>query len=292
MLQPPPPDEAFSWARAARELLGFVASFLFYGAAAFGTLILRGDAAHRPIVLRRATDAGLGGVLLSLLVTLMGLVTTAAEKKLTLGAAVVAGGGPLAWRLACFGLAIVGLVLARFGRPAGWSLAALGALGVSLRNVVTGDWTRLINPLHVLAGGLWIGTLFVLVVAALSPTVRRAWAEGSHGASIAMLVRRFSTLALASSALLALTGVITAWRHLKHVENLWRTPYGWALCMKLLLVAAVAALGAFNWRAQSPRLGDDASTDAIRRSSRTELALALAVLVVTSILVSIPAPKS
>ena len=45
-----------------------------------------------------------------------------------------------------------------------------------------------------------------------------------------------------------LFGVITAWRHLKYLSALWTTPYGYALLLKLALVAAVFSLGAWNWR--------------------------------------------
>jgi copper transport protein len=240
---------------------------------------------------------GLVGVLLSLLSLVVGVVRTAAEKQLSLGAAAAAGGGALAWRVGCLVAALVGFLVARAGSRsarAGWALAGAATLGLALRNVVTGDWKRLVNPLHILAGGLWIGTLFVLVAALLSPAARRAWtgAEG-HAAATARMVRRFSRLALVSTALLATTGVITAWRHLKYVAALWTTPYGWALDAKLLVVVVVATIGAYNWRVSSPRLGaaDDAATDALTRSSRTELALALVVLLITSVLVSLPAPR-
>jgi len=295
LFQPPPPptEPGFTWANAAFELLGFLASFALYGAAGFGNVVLPG-AGPTPSLVRRATSVGIVGVILSFLALLVALARTATEKHLTLGAAAVAGGGALVARVAFLVVALVGFALARRGhglaRP-GWALAAVASLCLALRTIVSGRWTTLINPLHVLAGGLWIGTLFVLAFAALPLTVRRWWPEGRHAAAIAVMVRRFSNLALASSALLVVTGVTTAWRHLKHLDALWTTPYGLVLCAKLAFVLAVAGFGAFNWRAVSPRLGEDESTDALTRSARTELALAAAVLVLTAILVSIPAPR-
>src|SRR5437016_358900 len=91
-----------------------------------------------------------------------------------------------------------------------------------------------------------VGIVGVLVAfAALPLTVRRWWPapEGRHAAAVAVMVRHFSRLALWSSGLLVLTGVITAWRHLKYLAALWTTPYGWTLDAKLLVVLAVAALG-------------------------------------------------
>jgi hypothetical protein len=53
----------------------------------------------------------------------------------------------------------------------------------------------------------------------------------------------------------------------------------------------VVAFGAWNWRRQRPRLGDEAGALALRGTARTELTLAAVVLVVTSILVSLPSPR-
>jgi putative copper export protein len=109
---------------------------------------------------------------------------------------------------------------------------------------------------------------------------------------VAVLVSRFSPLALGSAALLGVTGVITAWRHLKYWSALWTTPYGYALDVKLALVLCVLALGAWNWRRMTPRLGDESAAHTLRRSARAELSFAALVLLVTGVLVSLPAPKA
>ena len=105
------------------------------------------------------------------------------------------------------------------------------------------------------------------------------------------MVNGFSPLALSAFGLLAVMGVITAWRHLKRLDALWTTPYGWALCAKLVVVAGVLALGAWNWRRQKPQLGTEAGAVALRRSATWELVVASVVLVITSILVSLPSPR-
>jgi len=279
LLQPPVPAEpGFTWAHAALELIGFVGSFALYGAAAFGNLVLPGTSATS-VVVRRATSVGIVGVLVTFLSLLLTTARTAAEKHLTLGAAAIAGGGALASRVAFLAAALLGFVAARLLARRGadtarpwWAIAALAALCLALRGIVTGRLTAVINPLHVLAGGLWVGTLFVLAFAALPLSVRRWWPEGKHAAAMAIMVRRFSNLALWASGLLLATGLVTAWRHLKRLDALWTTPYGWTLCVKLLFVATVAGLGAYNWRIVSPHLGEDVATDSLNRSSRTELA--------------------
>jgi len=98
-------------------------------------------------------------------------------------------------------------------------------------------------------------------------------------------------MALTMGGIVVLFGVITAWRHLPTIPSLWETPYGKTLIVKLSLVAAVFALGAFNWRRQRPALGREEGAIAIRRSGRVELSVAAIVLIVTSILVSLPSPK-
>ena len=109
---------------------------------------------------------------------------------------------------------------------------------------------------------------------------------------VALLVSRFSPLALGAAALLGTTGVITAVRHLKYWSALWTTPYGYVFDVKFALVLCVIALGAWNWRRMTPRLGDEAAAHDLRRSARAELTFAGLVLLVTGILVSIPSPRA
>jgi putative copper export protein len=56
-------------------------------------------------------------------------------------------------------------------------------------------------------------------------------------------------------------------------------------------VAVVFTLGAWNWRRQRPRLGSEEAAGLIRRSSMLEVGTATVVLVVTAVLVSLPAPR-
>ena len=105
------------------------------------------------------------------------------------------------------------------------------------------------------------------------------------------MVNRFSPVALSMGGIVVLFGAITAWRHLPTVASLWETPYGRTLIIKLVFVGTVFLLGAFNWRRQRPSLGTEPAAFSIRRSAALELSVAAIVLVVTSILVSLPSPK-
>jgi hypothetical protein len=97
--------------------------------------------------------------------------------------------------------------------------------------------------------------------------------------------------AVGAAALLGVTGVVTAWRHLKHASALWTTAYGYAFDAKMLCVLIVAGLGAWNWRRMRPRLTSDGAVAALQLSAARELVFAGVVLVITAMLVSLPAPR-
>jgi copper transport protein len=137
----------------------------------------------------------------------------------------------------------------------------------------------------------WVGSLFVLVVAGITPVLRDQAAGPRRGAIVADMVNGFSPLALIASGFLVLFGIITAWQHLRVLRALWTTPYGYALIAKLSVVLVVFALGAWNWRRRRPALGSEDGARAIRRSATAELAAAAVVLACTAVLVSLPSPR-
>ena len=290
-------ESLITWPKPIYELLEFVAAFLAIGPLGFRYGVARPTAAWaangstvRGVALRRAAAIGVVGAVLAL--THLALVLPGlAARRHTDVASLIADDPLVAARVLLTGLAALGYLLAWRGREAGWALAAVGMIGSILRNVVNGEWTQLVNPLHLLAGGLWIWTLFVLVAAGLATVLTIEPSSERRGELAASMVNTFSPLALAAACSLVLFGVITAWRHLKTLSALWTTPYGYALLAKLALVALVFALGAWNWRRQRPRLGSESAATGLRRSARSELVAAGLVLLATALLVSLPAPK-
>ena len=238
---------------------------------------------------QRAALLGIVGAGLGLIQLATALPRLAERLETTVVGAITGNVVPGAW-VALSVLALIGFILAAARQPIGWTLAAVGFVGAALREALVGHWGRLVNPIHLLAGGFWIGTLFVMLVAGLGVVLTHERARDRRTMVVDM-VNAFSPLALVSSGVLVLFGGITAWRHLKRFENLLTTPYGWTLIAKLSLVAVVFALGAWNWRRQRPRLGTDEGAHSIRRSARAELIAAGVVLAATAILVSLPAPK-
>jgi len=289
----------------ATEYAGFLAYFGIFGALGFRWLVLHRTAARQPEIGATggpvalslqsaeigAARIGMIGAFFMLLNLLMSLSARAADKGISFGSAIAAGGGRTVTAFLFVAVFLVSFAVALKRARAAWIVAALAGIIYALQNIRSGKWTSLVNPLHEVAASLWIGTLFVLVVAGLPAILRSTLSSERRGTLVADLVGDFSPVAIGASLLLVITGITTAWRHLKFVAALWTTPYGYALDVKLVLVATVVALGAWNWRRMRPRLGAEQAAHDIRRSAKAELFVASLVLVVTGILVSLPSPR-
>ena len=303
-------EPLITWSEPVLQFISFIGLFLSVGAVGFRYSALRGrltsgtpvgatpaapvpvasDATFFSLAARRAAAIGLLGMMIRLVLMVHDLPGMAARKHLAVGAFVTSDFMTASQGVLLI-LALIGFLLAWRGTALGWLLAAIGVVAIPLRGAALGQWSRLVNPLHVLAGGLWIGTLFVLFAAGLSLVLRHESARDQRGRLAADMVNAFSPLALVASGFLALFGVITAWTHLNPLSSLWTTPYGYALIAKLAVVAVVVGLGAFNWKRQRPTLGTEAGATSIARSSRAELTAAFVVLIITAVLVSLPSPK-
>jgi putative copper export protein len=256
-----------------------------------------GDPALRPEgdvyrhAARRAATLGLLGTFMQAVMLWESLPAAASRAHLTVQQAVTSNfqiGAPV-WLLV---IAILGFAIASSGRVAGWWLAIVGVVLGPLVPLFLGKWLGVVNPLHRLMGGFWIGTLFVLVLAGLGTVLRDERSKERRGQMAADMVNGFSPMALACAGVLVLSGLVTAWRHLTPFSSLWTTAYGWTLIVKLCLVAGVFALGAWNWKRQRPQMGTEGGAVALRRSARAELVVATCVLAATAILISLPSPAA
>ncbi|MBW8770352.1 MAG: CopD family protein [Gemmatimonadetes bacterium] len=291
------------WPEAVVEYVGFVAQFVATGAVGFRFAAVRdrlratrnvgatGDGRFYAYACARAARLGLLAAIVSAILFANHLPDLATRAHTTVTGLVthdrIAGAQTL---LTIVG--VLGLLVAAARASWGWPLAAIGIILGPLSGILSGQWLRLVNPVHRVVAGLWIGTLFVLVVAGLVPLLRDVTWRDRRGTIASDMVNGFSPLALTCGAFVVLSGLITAYRHLTPLSSLFTTPYGWALLVKLALVAIVFMLGAWNWRRQRPALGGEGAAIAIRRSSAKELAVAAVVLAVTAILVSLPSPRA
>lgn len=277
---------------AVTDLIGFIALFLAAGAVGFRFIPLR-VVAERELfdrAAKRAAVFGLIGVLITLFMLFaFSLPQTAARQHLSVSGAIVKNLA-IGAQVACIVLAVIGFGLAMGRVAAGWVLAAIGVVLNPLTGLVTGKWTRVINPIHSIAAAFWIGTLFVILAAGFAVVLRSNLTPERRGAVAADMIHAFSPFALTCFGVLAIFGVITAYRHLKPLSSLWTTSYGYTLIVKLIIVAVVVLLGAFNWRRQRPLLGTEAAAGVLKRSATAEVMFAAVVLVITAVLVNLPSP--
>ena len=268
----------FEISEALTELIGFLASFLATGAVGFHYVVLRADATDEVAVARRAAHRAallgfIGALVTTIMYVTMDLPRIAARSHTSLAGAITSSSANLIGAI-CLALIVIGFALALAHVRLGWALAAAGVIIGPLTNLFYGQWLRAVNPIHRLT----------TVLHSDLPPIRR-------GSIAANMVHRFSPLALTAFAFLGITGLTTAWTHLKRIDALWTTAYGLTLIAKLFVVLIVVALGAWNSRRQRPLLGTESAAAVLRRSATAEVIAATIVLVITSVLVSLPSPK-
>ncbi|MEP7112022.1 MAG: copper resistance protein CopC, partial [Ilumatobacteraceae bacterium] len=176
------------------------------------------------------------------------------------------------WQL----ILIVGLVVVG-------TASAYGGHGAS------GRWHYLgvfLTMLHVSSMAVWLGGLAMLVI---------SFAEAQRDG-----VERFSSIALLAVAAVVVTGTIQGFRQIGSFDGLTNTSYGKLLIWKLIAVASVLGIGAVARAATHGRLAlaataTPASVGAasagfdrarLRRAVTIESVLAVAVIVVTSLLMA------
>jgi copper transport protein len=104
------------------------------------------------------------------------------------------------------------------------------------------DW------LHLIAGSVWLGGLVGLLVLGLTAAADR------RVPTLSAIVPRFSNLALASVAAIALTGVIETLDHMPALDALWNTGYGVAILVKGGILLAAMAVASGNLITSTPGL--------------------------------------
>ena len=127
----------------------------------------------------------------------------------------------------------------RFVAPFG----VLAACALALGGHAQGPGSQFVDAVHILSAAMWAGGIVALVT--LRPS------EGWGGAEARTLLERFGRVAAIAFAVTALTGVVRASEQLNDVSDLWTTPYGAVLAVKLAGVLAMLALSAW-WRRGRP----------------------------------------
>ena len=293
---PPGPPPGFSPREAVFELVQFVGWFLSIGAIGFRYAIVRrvrGMSDEARTILRPDNAALLGvlGVILLLISYLGGPWIASLVEHKAYAQMLPRNRNPFELKMALLILALIGFAMVRAVRSAGWAIAAVCIVIAVLQPLYTGRGAGKVNAVHILAASTWIGTLLVLTIIGIRGVIRTASGGAQRAQLVGELVNSFSPLALTAASVVALTGLTTAWMHLKRISSLWTTSYGMTLVVKLILVAIVVALGAWNWRRVRPSLGGEGTEERIRRSATMELTFAGLVLLATSVLVTLPSPR-
>lgn len=142
------------------------------------------------------------------------------------------------------------------------AIAGVAAVGTALASVmlsiggdlagrdIDGWMSRLPSYVHVLSGTTWVGGIAALAVIGtayrrLSPDAGHIWAEMWKG---------FSRLAQICVAGIVVSGLWMVWGVLSSPVQLFTTTFGRLLLLKIVLVATMLGIGAFNEYVLLPRI--------------------------------------
>ncbi len=142
-------------------------------------------------------------------------------------------------------------------------------------------WGAALTVVHLAAAAVWVG--------ALVHVVRTAGRWREHPGQGRLLLRAYARIALALFLLVVVTGTVASLLVLRTPSDLIDTGYGRVLAGKLVLVTVVAGLAIVGRR--RARSTAPTAAPAPGRATRIERSVLLAVLAVTALLVSLPAPR-
>jgi copper transport protein len=140
----------------------------------------------------------------------------------------------------------------------------------------------------------WIGGLAIIAVHLLRlPAVAGEGGRTAAGLALA----RFSALALVAVAVLVVSGVVRAFGQMTSPADLWESPYGWTILVKvgLLVVASILAfrsrrvVSALRRRTGAPNA---ATLARVRRNAWAETAITLLIVAFSALLVGQVPPIS
>src|SRR5579862_264675 len=184
------------------------------------------------------------------------------------------------------GLAVVPIWLRRGNTRLALVVVALAATGAMVADVAYSHAAAGADPfldvpvqvLHVVAVGLWLGGLLGLLVNL----------RGEPGEHSARLATRFSRLATAGIATVAITGLLRAISEVGTIANLLASDFGHLVIAKTALLGVLALLGAVNHFRHVPAAGR--ALTGLRRIGSTELLVGGTVLLLSASLVNLAPP--
>lgn len=160
----------------------------------------------------------------------------------------------------------------------GWPFATITSVvfasTIPLLGHAAGDIRReALHVVHILAAGIWLGTLAVVVIMPM-PHVK----SNSSRHLRLLILRNFWRIAMPSAATALVAGAVAAYLYVGAFSNLW-TAYGRILLLKVALVGAIGGCGFVNWRRLQTISEETGSVLVV-----LEAVLAVAVVLVTALL--------
>jgi copper transport protein len=168
---------------------------------------------------------------------------------------------------------------------------------------IASDW------LHLLSTATWVGGLLAMSFALMVALPALRPGSGDRTRLLASLIPAFSQVIIISVMVLLVTGTFNAALQLANVTDLFSTPYGLSLTLKITLLVPLLLLGAYNLLVVSPRMrafarskkaGPQEGAGSIaagmlglkfRRAVWAEIVLTVLILLVTAFLTSSNPPK-
>jgi len=166
--------------------------------------------------------------------------------------------------------------------------AAMTATLVSHATALGSLKSMALDFVHVLSVSVWTGGVVALLWCVL---LARRDETAEDARVLGATVWRFSVTAMIATALLITAGVLQALDRLVLVNDLYETPYGIALTVKIVLVVVALAIGALNLLRWGPRLraGVRART-ALIRDTMAETGIFIVIIVAASVLTALVPP--
>jgi copper transport protein len=274
--------EASNGAIAGRWLL-YLGLVGLLGLAVFGALVAHGSPASVRRVLPVAWLIATIGTFLVVAFQLGDAdVDVGRVFETSFGAGIVARSVPIV----IGGVGVLWVWLRRGHERAGLVVVAAGAAGAMIADVAFSHAAAGGDPfldipvqvLHVVAVGFWLGGLLGLLVNL----------RGEPGETTARLAKRFSRLATAGIATVAVTGLLRAISEIGTIDNLVSTDFGHLVIAKTALLGLLAAFGAVNHFRHVPAAGR--ALRGLRRIGSAELLLGGTVLLLSASLVNLAPP--
>lgn len=196
--------------------------------------------------------------------------------------------------LRLLGLVYVAYAVRRLPAPSAQMVATVGSLVVLASFLLVGHTATsepralvvVANLVHTLTGAAWIGGLVLLAV-----TLRHRRVSGDLQRA-GGVVRRFSTVAMGTVAAAVVAGTALALVEIPGPRALVTTGYGLTLLTKIVLVAVVIAVAAYNQRRLVPAVeaGEATVWTQLRLTVGIEITGLVLVLLATALLVDLAPP--